>query len=141
LISVGGFDERFKMLEDYPLWLNLTKKGHKLHFMDKVTVNYRQHSKAINNTGRIFLINPNYFKQEEFRKAYTYPYLPMDIRLKQRYVWYASQIFRFDWLNKKLRYNKLLYYLLTIYLNPFKYFIALRKRINSDLGESEFYAD
>ena len=24
LISVGGFDERFKLLEDYPLWLNLT---------------------------------------------------------------------------------------------------------------------
>ena len=51
LLSVGGFDERFKLLEDYPIWLKLTKKGIRLNFMDKVTVNYRQHSKAINNTG------------------------------------------------------------------------------------------
>lgn len=139
LISVGGFDERFKLLEDYPLWLNLTKKGHKLSFMDSVTVNYRQHSNAINNTGFSYLINPNYFKSESFRKLCTYPYLPADIRMNAYFYWYGSQIFRFNWLNKNKLLFKILHNLLTVWLNPFKYLIWFRKRFNPELKNNEFY--
>lgn len=139
LLSVGGFDEKFRMLEDYPMWLKLTKNGHKLNFMDKVTVNYRQHSKAINNTGIPTLINPNYFKLEDFRKVYSYPFLPADIRLEQRFTWYVSQIFRHEWLNRNNKSNRFLLALLTIYMNPFKYFIWLKKRLNKKLKNNEFY--
>ena len=139
LLSLGGFDERFKLLEDYPLWLKLTKNGHKLWFMNKVTVNYRQHVKAINNTGRSYLINPNYFRAEEFRKIYTYPYLPVDIRLLQRYTWYVSQIFRINWLNKDKMPFRSLHSILTIWLNPFRYIIWLRKEFNKKLRTDEFY--
>jgi alpha-1,3-rhamnosyltransferase len=139
LINTGGFDERYKLIEDYPLWLNLTKNGHRLYFMDKVTVNYRRHAKAIYNIDKSYLINPNYFKHEDFRKIYTYPYLPADIRLYNRYNWIASQIFRCNWLNKNRKFNKLLLSLLTIYLNPFKYIIWLRKRFNKNLKDNEFY--
>lgn len=139
LISAGGFDESFKMLEDYPLWLNLTRKGNKLFFMNKVTVNYRQHSDAINNTGINHLISPNYFKSENFRKVYTYPNLPFDIRLNQQFCWYVSQIFRPVYMNRNTESNHLLLNLLTIYLNPLRYIIWLRKRLNSKLLENEFY--
>jgi len=139
LNSVGGFDERFKMIEDYPLWLNLTKNGHKLHFMDTVTVNYRQHSKAINNTGRSYLINPNYFISEAFRKVYTYPYLPLDIKLYQKYYWVVSQIFRWDWLNRNRKLNRVLLNVLTSYLNPFKYYTYFNKKIHKELKYSEYY--
>lgn len=139
LLSVGGFDERFRILEDYPLWLNLTKNGHKLFFMDRVTVNYRQHSKAINNTGKDYLINPNYFKSEKFRKVYTYPFLPADIRLNQRFCWFASQIFRLDHLNKESKFNKFLLSILTVYLNPMRYVIWQKKRFNKHLMNNEFY--
>jgi glycosyltransferase involved in cell wall biosynthesis len=140
LLSVGGFDERFRLLEDYPLWLNLTRNGHKLYFMNKVTVNYRQHSKAINNTGFDYPVNPNYFRSENFRKVYTYPYLPSDIRLNQRFNWYATQIFHCDWLNKNNKPNRFLLSILTSYLNPFKYYIYLKKLLNKNLKENEFYA-
>jgi glycosyltransferase involved in cell wall biosynthesis len=139
LLSLGGFDEKYRMLEDYPLWLKLTRKGHKLHFMDKVTVNYRRHSKAINNTGIPFLINPNYFKTEEFRKEYTYPYLPVDIRLNKRFIWYASQIFRCNVLNRNNKSAKFFLEILTVYLNPFKYYIWYKKLIIKDLRNNEFY--
>ena len=139
LVAVGGFDERFRLLEDYPLWLNFTKNGHKLHFMNKVTVNYRQHNKAINNTGVSYLVNPNYFKQEDFRKVYTYPYLPAEIRLNQRFTWFASQIFRFRLINQNSMPNRFLLAFLTTFLNPFKYFIYLKKRLNKYLKEDEFY--
>jgi glycosyltransferase involved in cell wall biosynthesis len=139
LLSVGGLDERFRLLEDYPLWLNLTKNGHKLHFMEKITVNYRQHSKAINNTGIHFLINPNYFRLEDFRRIYTYPYLPAAIRLNQRFTWYASQVFRCNWLNRNNMFNRSLHSLLTSYLNPFKYYIFLKKRSCRSQKNNEFY--
>jgi glycosyltransferase involved in cell wall biosynthesis len=139
LLSVGGFDERFKLLEDYPLWLKLTKNGHRLYFMDKVTVNYRRHSKAINNNGIDYLINPNYFKLEDFRKVYTYPYLPADIRYFQRFIWYTSQIMRCDWLNKNKKPNRFLFDILTSYLNPFRYYIYLKKCFVKNLKNKEFY--
>ena len=139
LLSVGGFDERFKFLEDYPLWLNLTRNGHKLHYMDKVTVNYRQHSKAINNTGTSYLVNLNYFRTEAFRKIYTYPYLPADVRLSQRFRWYASQIFRWDYINRDRKAGRFLLNLMTIYCNPYKYFIWIRKRFNKNLKKNELY--
>jgi glycosyltransferase involved in cell wall biosynthesis len=139
LVSVGGFDENFRLLEDYPLWLNLTKNGHILYFMDKVTVNYRRHLKAINNTGIPYLINPNYFKSENFRRIYTYPFLPLDIKLEQRFIWFTSQIFRFTWLNRNIKINRVLLNVFTIYLNPFRQFVRIRKCLYKKLKDNEFY--
>ncbi len=140
LHAMGGFDERFKMLEDYPLWLSLTKNGYKLCFMDKVTVNYRRHSNAINNTGNPFLINPNYYTSEEFRKIYIYPYLPVDLRLNAKFYWYVSQIFRFNWINRNTYVTRFFLEFLTVYLNPFNYFIFLKKRLVKGVKNNEFYS-
>lgn len=41
LRSVGYANEDYPFLEDYPLWLEATKLGEKLYFMDRVTVLYR----------------------------------------------------------------------------------------------------
>lgn len=41
LIDVGYADERFPMLEDYPLWYKLTKNGEKLYAYKEPTVYYR----------------------------------------------------------------------------------------------------
>lgn len=140
LLSVGGFDERFKLLEDYPLWLNLTKIGHKLYFMDKTTVNYRKHTQAINNTGISYLVNPNYLNSNLFRKVYTYPYLPAEIRYDQQFTRFVSRIFRWRWLNKNTIHDKIILDVLTLYLNPFKYFIWLKKKLIKNLKYNEFYS-
>lgn len=139
LLSVGGFDERFPMMEDYPLWLNLTKAGHRLCFLDKETVNYRQHSAAINNINKEYLIKPNYFRTEEFRRIYTYPNLPVDVRMNNRLTWYLSQVFRCSWLNINNRRNRILHLIFTVWLNPFRYYLWLRKRFNKQLQANEFY--
>jgi glycosyltransferase involved in cell wall biosynthesis len=139
LYNVGGFDEQFKMLEDYPLWLKLTKNGYRLYFMDKLTVRYRRHSRAINNTGINNLVNPNYFGSEVFRKLLTYPHLPADIRLNQRFTWIVSQLFRFGWINRNNKFNRFFRNILTHYLNPFKYYIWFKRRLNKNLNNNEFY--
>ncbi len=139
LISVKGFDERFKLYEDYPLWLKLTQAGHRLYFMDETTVNYRQHQGACNNKFSDYLINPNYFKMEYLRRKCTYPFLPFDIRLNQRMTYFISLLFKNGLLSRNSRHNRVLLDLLTVYLNPIKYFIWLKKKVLINLRQDEFY--
>jgi len=140
LNQLGGFNERFRLLEDYPLWLALTSNGYKLYFMDKVTVNYRQHPGAINNTGRSFLINPNYFRVESFRKAYTYPFLPRLIRADQRFRYAIAHLFKSDFMNRSNCFTRMMYNSLTIYLNPFLYIIKLKSlfKLGNEIEEFRY---
>jgi len=140
LLSVGGFDERFKEFEDYTLWLNLTRNGHKLYFLHKVTVNYRRHSNAQNNILVRHVVNPNYFKEEKMRKIYTYPHMPPLKRMHARFAWYASQVFRLKRLNRETKFNMKVHELLTFYLNPFSYVIAVMKRLDPKVRQNELYS-
>ncbi len=37
----GGFDERYRLIEDYPLNLKLLRNGEKIRFFDRITIKYR----------------------------------------------------------------------------------------------------
>ncbi|MCE8566693.1 MULTISPECIES: glycosyltransferase family 2 protein [Bacteroides] len=50
LFLAHEFDERLPLLEDYPYWLYLTKRGIKLEFIDVVTVLYRIHNQSISTS-------------------------------------------------------------------------------------------
>ena len=139
LLSLGGFDEKVKLMEDYPLWLKLTREGYKLYFMNVITVNYRRHSRAVNNKNQNVIVNPNYFKTETFRKKYTYPMLPSAIRNEQRINWILSQIFRSPLLNRDSLPNRCLHKWITTYLNPFRIYLYILKKLNKELRENEFY--
>lgn len=43
-------DESIPMLEDWPKWVNITKRGHRVYLLDSITVNYRIHNSAISKT-------------------------------------------------------------------------------------------
>jgi alpha-1,3-rhamnosyltransferase len=139
LDEIGGFDEDYKFLEDYPLWVKLTRAGHKLFFMDLITVSYRMHSGALNNNTKEFTIKPGYYSGEAFRKRHTYPFLPLIIRLNQRYLWIMYQIFRLGNLKYKNRSSIFLHNIFTVYINPFRYIIYFRKLISPKLADNEFY--
>ena len=60
----GYFDERFKMVEDYPYWIKLLKNKVKLYYMPEVTVYYRKSESSISAImeGKI---NPTMLEFEE----------------------------------------------------------------------------
>ncbi|MCX7207342.1 MAG: glycosyltransferase [Proteobacteria bacterium] len=58
LEEIGFADERFPLMEDYPLWFKITKQGYKIHFLDKDTVYYRISDSVSNSVTR--LINDNF---------------------------------------------------------------------------------
>jgi len=49
LKSIGGYDETYKFIEDWPTWYNWLKEGEKIYYLPKVTVKYREHSQSITN--------------------------------------------------------------------------------------------
>lgn len=53
LIKLGGFDERFPMLEDYPLWLKACKNNYNIYFSDIITIKYRISSESISSNSNV----------------------------------------------------------------------------------------
>lgn len=49
LIEINGFDERFKLLEDLPLFINLLSAGNKLYFLPEITTYYRRNLNTVSN--------------------------------------------------------------------------------------------
>lgn len=45
----GGFDERYPLQEDYPLFIQLTKAGYKMHLMPIDTVYKRVHNESVSH--------------------------------------------------------------------------------------------
>lgn len=66
-------DERIPLLEDWPRWINVTKMGVKLSFLDKVEVKYRIHEKSLSTSGTI---SPSYrLSNMLLSKYYQVPYV------------------------------------------------------------------
>lgn len=129
VLSVGGYDEQNKQIEDYPMWLKLTQAGNKLFFFEKPTVGYRQHDKAINNNIRSELVKQSVFASYPFRKVFVHSYLPWDIVWSERLIMFISFIFKKLKINKDTLFLRSSFKLLAIYLNPFKYFSFLKKKL------------
>ena len=93
----GGYDESFPFLEDYPMWLKLSKSGNVCLYMKKRTAFYRIHDSSIFSSvrrGRIF--NDFYKKQIVFDRVYRLPFLNM----AERGIYYKNYYLRLlmDWL-------------------------------------------
>ena len=135
VVSVGGYNEKNRIVEDYPMWLKLTQAGTKLYFMEKQTVGYRQHANAINNKIESVLIKPSVLKSYPFRKEFVHKYLPWDIVKSERYTMFFAVLFNTIGWNKKASFYPNFFLVLTVYLNPFKYIIFIRKILK--IGDME----
>lgn len=47
--KVGFFDERFRNIEDWPMWLHITASGIRFNFLNKPTIRYRIHDASVSN--------------------------------------------------------------------------------------------
>lgn len=139
ILMNGQIDDRFPYSEDYLRWLNLTKNGIKLHFMDKETMKYRIHGCSTSKSLEELIVNPVYYKTESSIKLYAYPYLPWDLRLSKTHIWYARQLFRIKFFNRKNTLNACLHYSLTKLLNPFHWVIYFKSTYCSKYKRDLFY--
>lgn len=73
LLDVGGYDERFRMIEDYPMSMKLLKKGYYFKLIDEELVGYRVSASSITGT-----------REKELKK------MRKDIFFKQT-IWYMFE--------------------------------------------------
>lgn len=139
LLKVGRYDESNRFVEDYPMWLKLTRSGERLFYFHKVTVGYRIHANALNNTGSNVLFKPSVLKSHPIRNEMVFPFLPWDIVKSEQFVYAVSKFFNSFGLNKKTKINSLLYRLLTVYCNPFQYVYAIKKRMSSNKNNPFYF--
>ena len=50
LESVGGFDERFPLMDDYPLYLKISAAGYKFYLLPQIVFFYRNHSDSVSHS-------------------------------------------------------------------------------------------
>ncbi len=132
LVAVDGYDENNKLVEDYPMWLKLTKAGERLHYFHKITVGYRIHAKATNNVGGEVLFKPSIFNSFAIRKQVAHPSLPWEIVASEYHIHAVSKFFnQMNW-NKKTKIFTWLYRISCFYINPFQYVYAFKKRLSSN---------
>lgn len=129
ILEVGGYDESNKLVEDYPMWLKLTKAGIRLNYFHKTTVGYRIHSRATNNVSDSVLFKPSIFNSFKIRKHLAHSYLPWEIVASEYQVYGVSRIFSLMNWNKKRKMHAFLYRLCCVNLNFFHYLYALKKRL------------
>ena len=129
LLSVGGYDESDRLVEDYPMWLKLTRAGVKLYYFHKETVGYRIHSKATNNKGDEVLIKPSIINTHLIRKRHAHPYLPKLMVLEENWNYAMVVALKKIGITKKTKFTEMLYRISTLYANPFFYLNAIGRRI------------
>lgn len=123
------YDERFRMLEDYPFWLNLTKSKIKIYYFDELTVNYRQSINSVDNNFSKKIIKSGYFRNEQFRQVYIYPSLPFFERLGEKYNYRVLSFLKQINCLKKNNLNIFLVDVFTRYLNPFAIIVSIQRRL------------
>lgn len=138
LAKVGGYDQTNRLVEDYPMWLKLTKSGERLYYFHKPTVGYRIHSKAANNVGTQVLFKPSVFNSYQIRKMSAHPHLPWEIAKSEQFVYHVSRFFQNHGWNRNTKFLGILYRFCNFYLNPFHYVYAVRKRMPAN-KQNPFY--
>ncbi|BCS48552.1 glycosyl transferase family 2 [Aeromonas jandaei] len=110
LESISFADERFSMIEDFPLWFKFTQSGFQLRFFDKVTVLYRVGNSISHSTS--CLVNTRFIDEiMAVERLLVLPTLKSHQKLlKLRKSWWPVLVIKLAGVlnNKNNIFNKLL---------------------------------
>jgi len=105
--AVGGYHEEY-VFEDWPFFLDVLELGHRIFFMDKVTVGYRAHESASREPDKIFkysfLISIHQFVKDRCFKYYT-----SRKKFATRLQWFVEWAMHTLGMDKNNRFNKRFY--------------------------------
>ncbi|ERM83983.1 hypothetical protein P872_01600 [Rhodonellum psychrophilum GCM71 = DSM 17998] len=129
IIDVGNYDEKNTLVEDYPMWLKLTKSGVKLSYFNEPTVGYRIYKDLNDDTSIPEIFKPSLIAGYDTRKKFAHPDL-IKIRIyNEAWNYRISKFFVENGMNKSVSFYPFLYRAMTVYLNPFFYMDAVYRRI------------
>lgn len=84
--KIGGFDEDYRLIEDWPIYKKILDAGFKCYFLDKEIVGYRQSEASVFNI-KSKLFNFRYIDSVfKFKSNVLFPY--HDFRYRFKEIWY-----------------------------------------------------
>ena len=127
--ELGGFDERFPMIDDYPLFIKICGAGYKFHLLDKPLVRYRVHEGNISLSGNeLFSASSGKYYDQMI------PRLLLQNRMFLQY-WHAKiVILKKRFPKNQGTANNLIRTGLSL-LSPMYYYINLLKLLNIDYSQ------
>ena len=97
--EMGGYDERFPLMEDHPILIKFTKHGYKLWLLDKVTLYYRISSNSITNS---MSQRKQILSNHDIRQVIDYKFE----YLNENYGWYWKLLLKYtNYLKRKIYYS------------------------------------
>lgn len=117
-VDLDGYDEKFKLLEDHPMWLKVTKANVKFYYLDEITGLYRIHDNSLFSTIKeTKIFNDYYLKKRAFELEYIYPNINWFYRIGHNFEFYRLNLIDYLNLNKKNRFG-LAFYEVTKFMMP-----------------------
>jgi len=130
LLAVDGYDERYKLLEDWPLWIKLTSAGYKIHYLDKPLIFYRSHEDNLSQTNNNdYLYHPVNNIVINFKEKEIIHRLPLLERIGLRHEISGIKACFFLGNNKKNPFARLIYFAFNI-SNPFYNYLRIKKLLH-----------
>ena len=130
LLAVNGYDERFKLLEDWPLWIKLTKAGYKIHYLEKPLIFYRHHEDNLSQTSNSnYLYHPVNKIVIDFKKKEIINRLPLIERIGLRHEILGTKVCFLLGNNKKNPFSRLVFFVFKI-SNPFYNYLRIKKLLH-----------
>ena len=127
LDSFHGFDERYRFLEDWPLWIKITYAGYKIYYLDKPLVYYRLHDNNISmTTNQNYLCHPVNKINISFKEKELIPRLPFIERYGLKHEILCIKTCFFLGNNKKNPFTRFVYFAFNI-SNPFYTYLRIKK--------------
>ncbi|QUM77880.1 glycosyltransferase family 2 protein [Moritella sp. 24] len=123
--KIGMANDAYSMIEDYPLWLKLTKNGIKLSYFNDETVYYRVSDSLSKNTekiGNVKFLNC----LESIYKKEIWPNVNFIQVLDQKVMFFSKKITIYLFDNKKSKRSDVFYYCFAI-LRPLKIVQVIQK--------------
>lgn len=118
------FDERYKYLEDYPYWLNITLHGVKLSYLDKITVLYRVSNQSISHSSNTLFPSRHYesmmmffFEEKQYYLKQYFPEL-IDKEKKQYLLWLVAELL---FHNRRTLLSRIMLRLIRMIFNSFRF--------------------
>jgi glycosyltransferase involved in cell wall biosynthesis len=127
LNSMNNYDERFRLLEDWPLWVKITSLGYKIFHLGKPLVYYRIHGNNLSqNTQKRYLYPPIFKADLDFRQKILMDKLPYIERIGLKYKIIGIKICFYLGNNRENPVARLVYNLFE-FLNPLTIIIRIRR--------------
>jgi glycosyltransferase involved in cell wall biosynthesis len=130
LNAIGFANEKYKTIEDLPLWLKLTSQGYKLDFLNSLTVRYRV-SESVSKSNTQYVNVSFLYDVIQINKDNKSPFLNNPIsyiyRIEQLTMLYAKLLISKLCNNKKSNLSRLLDRL-SFFLRPFHFYWAIKRR-------------